>query len=92
MSLFPKVEKLHKNAIKVQFQYDEALINAEKKRLEKLQEVNKKKEAPKPARPRSSRAPMRSGAGLNLILFGVGNPGNSGGCGRAGKVPRTMGC
>lgn len=47
MSLFPKVEKLHKNALKVQFQYDEALINAEKKRLEKLQEANKKKEAPK---------------------------------------------
>jgi hypothetical protein len=47
VSLFPKLEKLHKNALKVQFQYDEALNTAEKKRLEKLQEANKKKEAPK---------------------------------------------
>jgi hypothetical protein len=43
-SQFPKVEKLHKSALKVQFQYDEALYSAERRRLEKIQESNKKKE------------------------------------------------
>jgi hypothetical protein len=42
-SSFPRLEKLHKTALKVQFQYDEALILAEKKRLEKLQETTNKK-------------------------------------------------
>ncbi len=40
---FPRLEKLHKTALRVQFQYDEALVLAEKKRLEKLQETNNKK-------------------------------------------------
>jgi hypothetical protein len=47
---FPRLEKLYKTAMKVQFQYDEALNQAEKKRLDKLQETNKKiKEATKVA-------------------------------------------
>ena len=43
---YPRVEKLYKNSLKIQFQYEEALREAEKAKLEKEKEDNKKNAAP----------------------------------------------
>ena len=43
---YPRVEKLYKNSLKIQFQYEEALREAEKVKLEKEKEDNKKNAAP----------------------------------------------
>ena len=43
---YPRVEKLYKNSLKIQFQYEEALREAEKAKLEKEKEENKKNAAP----------------------------------------------
>ena len=42
---YPRVEKLYKNSLKIQFQYEEALREAEKAKLEKEKEENKKNAA-----------------------------------------------
>ena len=42
---YPRVEKLYKNSLKIQFQYEEALREAEKAKLEKEKEDNKKNAA-----------------------------------------------
>ena len=43
---YPRVEKLYKNSLKIQFQYEEALREAEKAKLEKEKEENKKNAGP----------------------------------------------
>ena len=43
---YPRVEKLYKNSLKIQFQYEEALREAERLKLEKEKEENKKNAAP----------------------------------------------
>ena len=43
---YPRVEKLYKNSLKIQFQYEEALREAEKQKLEKEKEENKKNAGP----------------------------------------------
>ena len=43
---YPRVEKLYKNSLKIQFQYEEALREAEKAKLEKEKEDNKKNAPP----------------------------------------------
>lgn len=48
-NLFPRLEKLYKTALRVQFQYEEALNKAEKLRQEKLQETAKKSKDQKQA-------------------------------------------
>ena len=42
---YPRVEKLYKNSLKIQFQYEEALREAERAKLEKEKEENKKNAA-----------------------------------------------
>ena len=43
---YPRVEKLYKNSLKIQFQYEEALREAERAKLEKEKEDAKKNAAP----------------------------------------------
>ena len=43
---YPRVEKLYKNSLKIQFQYEEALREAERAKLEKEKEENKKNANP----------------------------------------------
>ena len=43
---YPRVEKLYKNSLKIQFQYEEALRDAERAKLEKEKEDNKKNAGP----------------------------------------------
>ncbi|MCQ2816970.1 MAG: hypothetical protein MJ252_06870 [archaeon] len=44
---YPRIEKLYKTSLKAEFQYEEAIKNSEKERLDKLNEGNKNKPAAK---------------------------------------------